>query len=108
MIQKLAQFPKTSPQNAYACLTKGLQSKLTFMSRTTPDMHQHFDTIENHIKTELITAITGKPNPDEISTSHFLTPFTITIDCPQENREIIYRKIMNLKNNLFNKTHTTN
>ena len=65
MIQKLAKFAKTSPQNAYACLTKCLQSKLTFMSRTTPDMHQHFDTIENHIKTELITAITGKPNPDE-------------------------------------------
>ena len=52
MIQKLAKFAKTSPQNAYACLTKGLQSKLTFMFRTTPDMHQHFDTIENHIKTE--------------------------------------------------------
>ena len=65
MIQKLAKFAKTSPQNAYACLTKGIQSKLTFMSRTTPDMHQHFDTIENHIKTELITAITGKPNPYE-------------------------------------------
>ena len=59
MIQRLAKFAKTSPKNAYACLTKGLQSKLTFMSRATPDMHQHFDTIENHIKTELITAITG-------------------------------------------------
>ena len=65
MIQKLAKFAKTSPQNAYACLIKGLQSKLTFMSRTIADMHQHFDTIKNHIKTELITAITGKPNPDE-------------------------------------------
>ena len=65
MIQKLAMLAKTSPQNAYACLTKGLQSKLTFKSRTTPDMSQHFGTIENHTKTELITAITGKPNPDE-------------------------------------------
>ena len=63
-IQKLAKFAKTSPQNAYA-LTKSLQSKLTFMSRITPDMNLHFDTIEKHIKTELITAITGKPNPDE-------------------------------------------
>ena len=35
------------------------------MSRTTPDLHPHFDTIESHIKTELIAAITGKPNPDE-------------------------------------------
>ena len=34
-------------------------------------------------------------------TNHFLTPFTIASDCPQENREIIYRIIINLKNNLF-------
>ena len=34
-------------------------------------------------------------------TNHFLTPFTIASDCPQENREIIYRTIINLKNNFF-------
>ena len=37
-------------------------------------------------------------------TNHFLTPFTIASDCPQESREIIYRKIINLKNNLFKET----
>ena len=74
MIQKLAKFAKTSPQNAYACLTKGIQSKLTFMSRTTPDMHQHFDTIENHIKTELITAITGNANPYEAMRNSLALP----------------------------------
>ena len=37
-------------------------------------------------------------------TNHFLTPFTIASDCPQENREIIYRIIINLKNNLFKET----
>ena len=37
-------------------------------------------------------------------TNHFLTPFTIANDCPQENREIIYRIIINLKNNLFKET----
>ena len=36
--------------------------------------------------------------------NHFLTPFTIASDCPQENREIIYRIIINLKNNLFKET----
>ena len=74
MIQKLAKFAKTSPQNAYACLTKGLQIKLTILSRTTPDMHQHFDTIENHIRTELITAITGKTNPEETMRKLFALP----------------------------------
>ena len=37
-------------------------------------------------------------------TNHFLTPFTFASDCPQENREIIYRIIINLKNNLFKET----
>ena len=37
-------------------------------------------------------------------TNHFLTPFTIASDCPQENREIIYRIIINLKNKFFKET----
>ena len=40
----------------------------------------------------------------QMTASHFLTPFTIASDCPQENREIIYRIIINLKNNLFKET----
>ena len=40
----------------------------------------------------------------QMTTSHFLTPFTIASDCPQENRGIIYRIIINLKNNLFKET----
>ena len=37
-------------------------------------------------------------------TNHLLTPFTIASNCPQENREIIYKIIINLKNNLFKET----
>ena len=33
-----------------------------------------------------------------------LTPFTIANDCPQENTELIYRIILNLKRNLFKET----
>ena len=41
---------------------------------------------------------------EQTSTNNFLIPFTIPNDCPQENREIIYRIIINLKNNLFKET----
>ena len=41
---------------------------------------------------------------EQTSTNKFLIPFTIASDCPQENREIIYRIITNLKNNLFKET----
>ena len=40
----------------------------------------------------------------QMATNHFLIPFTIASDCPQENREIIYKIIINLKNNLFKET----
>ena len=41
---------------------------------------------------------------EQTYTSNFLIPFTIANDCPQENREIIYRIKINLKNNLFKET----
>ena len=42
---------------------------------------------------------------EQTSTSNFLIPCTIANDCPQENREIIYRIIIiNLKNNFFKET----
>ena len=41
---------------------------------------------------------------EQTSSNNFLIPFTIANDCPQENREIIYRIITNLKNNLFKET----
>ena len=37
-------------------------------------------------------------------TNRFLALFAIASDCPQEYREIIYRIIINLKNNLFKET----
>ena len=40
----------------------------------------------------------------QTNTNNFLIPFTIANDCPQENLEIIYRIIINLKNNLFKET----
>ena len=45
----------------------------------------------------------NKYQPQSI-TNHFLTPFAIASYCPQENREIIYGTIINLKNNLFKET----
>ena len=40
----------------------------------------------------------------QMTNSHSLTPFTISDDCPDENREIVNRIILNLKNNLFKET----
>ena len=45
---------------------------------------------------------------EQTNTSNFLIPFTIANDCPQENRETIYRIIINLKNNFLKKQNIYN
>ena len=40
----------------------------------------------------------------QTNTNNFLTPFTISDDCLLENREIIHKILINLKNNLFKET----
>ena len=46
---RFGQIALTSPQNAYACLTKGVQQKLSFLSRTTPSMDGVLDKVEGRL-----------------------------------------------------------
>ena len=48
-LDRLGQFALISPQNAYACLTKGVQQKLSFFSRTTPSMVGVLDKVEERL-----------------------------------------------------------
>ena len=48
-LDRLGQFALTSPQNDYACLTKGVQQKLSFLSRTTPSMDWVLDKVEERL-----------------------------------------------------------
>ena len=58
-LDRLGQFALTSPQNAYACLTKGVQQKLSFLSRTTPSMDGVLDKVEERLG-RVIPNIVGK------------------------------------------------
>ena len=58
-MDKLGQFALTSPQNAYACLTKGVQQKLSFLSRTAPSMDGVLDMVEVELG-RVIPNIVGK------------------------------------------------
>ena len=40
----------------------------------------------------------------QTNASNYLIPFTISDDCPLDNRETIHRIIINLKNNFFKET----
>ena len=58
-LDRLGQFALASPQNAYACLTKGVQQKLSFLSRTTPSMDGVLDKVEERLG-RVIPNIVGK------------------------------------------------
>ena len=58
-LDRHGQFALTSPQNAYACLTKGVQQKLSFLSRTTPSMDGVLDKVEERLG-RVIPNIVGK------------------------------------------------
>ena len=60
MTEKLREFARSNPDHVYSCLTKGVQSKLSFMNRTTPEFHLMLDGVENYISEKLIPTLTGR------------------------------------------------
>ena len=60
LTEKLSKIAKTSPQNAYFCYTKGVQIKLCFLTRTTPEVFKKMDEFEKNVRQQLLPSITGK------------------------------------------------
>ena len=59
-MKKLTKIAKTSPQNVYACYTKGVQEKLSFLARTTPNTVENLEICENIIKEQLLPSLVVK------------------------------------------------
>ena len=71
IVNKLASHAKKSPQNVYHAFTKGVQPKLTFLSRTTPDMENTLQNTESLLTTKLIPSTTGRGQPSVTERSLF-------------------------------------
>ena len=74
IVEKLSKHAKISPQNVLHCFTKGLQNKVTFLSRTTPNFIENLEETERKIKENLIPAITGRSNITDEERSLFSLP----------------------------------
>ena len=48
-ISKRSQHAKTAPQNVYQAYTKDMQTKLSFLTRTTPDMEEYLQELDKQI-----------------------------------------------------------
>ena len=60
LTEKLSKIAKTSPQNAHSCYTKGVQNKLSFLTRTTPKAFEKMDEIEKNVRQQELPSITGE------------------------------------------------
>ena len=60
LTENLTKIAKKSPQNAYSCYTKGVQNKLRFLTRTTPEAFKKMDEVKKNVRHQLLPRITGK------------------------------------------------
>ena len=60
ILKKLTKIAKTSPQNVYACYSKGFQEKLSFLASTTPNTMENLEICEIIIKEQLLPNLVGK------------------------------------------------
>ena len=65
LIKKLADHSKVSPQSVYKAYTQGVQHKITFITRTTPDSHILLHETEKVISDELLPKMLGKNDFDQ-------------------------------------------
>ena len=60
LTEKLSKIDKTSPQTAYSCYTKGVQNKLSFLTRIFSEAFRKIDEIEKKTRQQLLPSITVK------------------------------------------------
>ena len=74
LTEKLSKMAKTSPQNAYSSYTKGIQNKLSFLTRTTPEAFKKMDEFEKNVRQQLLPSITGKSHITDEDRNIFALP----------------------------------
>ena len=64
-LENLASIADTQPHAAYAAITHGLASKWSYISRTTPDIGNLLNPIEDTLRTKLFPTMTRRPPPND-------------------------------------------
>ena len=90
LLSKLGEIAKTNPQNAHACLTKGLKHKMNFIARTTPSSSALLETSEAIIRESIIPVLTSRREPLPIEKGIFSLPLKsrgLVMDCPENHHD---------------------
>ena len=73
-IRVLADIALTQPHAAYSALTHGVASRWSFITRTTPDIQNLLQPLEDAIHQLLIPALTGRPPCSNVERDIFALP----------------------------------
>ena len=97
----LAKIVTTQPHAAFSALTHGLSSKWTYLCRAVPNISHLLKPLDGILQTNLIPALTGRPQPNDLEYALFALPtrtggLGITIPSKQANQ----KHLSSLKGNL--------
>ena len=73
-LEKLAKIATSQPQAAFCALTRSIKSKWTYLARTTKNISQLLQPIEDIIRYKIIPTITGKNNINDEERKIFALP----------------------------------
>ena len=83
LTEKRSKIAKTSHQNAYSSHTKGVQIKLSFLTRTTPEAIKKRMELKKNVRQQLLPSITGKNHITDEDRSLFALPLRMVgLDFP--------------------------
>ena len=73
-VKCLAAIARTQPHAAFSAITHGLMSKWIYLSRTTPDIGPLLKLLNDALRSDLLTALTGRPPPSDMEYALFALP----------------------------------
>ena len=92
-LEKLADIAASQPQAAYCALNQGLKHRWSYLSRTTENISELLQPIEETLRQKVIPEITGKSNINDIERKLFALPARLGglgFDIPTEIADQLY------------------
>ena len=102
-LEILTGFSKSQPHAAYSALTKGLLSNWSYVIRTTSNISNLLQPLEDLIRMKLIPALIDRPPPNDIERSLLSLPTRhgdMAITNPVETSDDIYSASTKISNPL--------
>ena len=89
-MEKLTKIAKTSTQNVWACYSKGVQEKFSFLASSTPNTMENLEVCEKIIKEQLMPNLIGKDTlKPQFPTSLLLKMGGLNIKLPFDHESYI-------------------